>query len=80
MLNYNVNGLESKLHDQEFIDLIQKHDLVCLTETFMNCDIEGELFNDFNIYSAKAKKLSKQGRCSGGVVVLVRKYLDYLLL
>ena len=51
------------------------HDYVCLTETFMDRAIDDDTFKDFKIYQAKAHKLSKHGRCSGGVVVLVRNCL-----
>jgi hypothetical protein len=47
-----------------------------LTETFVGNDFDCDAFNDYCIYTAKAQKLSYQGRCSGGVMVLVRKCFE----
>ena len=52
---------------------------MCLTESFVATSFESDLFNDYCIYTAIAKKLSHQGRYSGGVVVMVRKqYSPYV--
>lgn len=72
-LTYNVGGLLPKLEDRDFVDYIVSFDFVCLTETFIAFDFESVLFNDFSIFTAKAKKLSFHGRFSGGVMVLIRK-------
>lgn len=47
-----------------------------LTETFASKDIDPSVFPSHVVYDSNAKKLSKQGRYSGGVAVLVRKSID----
>ena len=42
----------------------------------MSTEIDISTFPHHMVYSVPAKKLSKQGRCSGGVIVLVRKCID----
>jgi hypothetical protein len=74
-LNYNVCGLLSKLNSPDLIHLIQNNDIITLTETFLKTDIDPCILQDFVVYSSLAKKLSKQGRYSGGVSVLVKKSL-----
>lgn len=34
-LNWNIEGLQSKLEDTDFITSVSKFDFVCLTETFI---------------------------------------------
>ena len=75
-LNYNVCGLLSKLHSPDFVQLIQSHDVVTLTETFLTTNIDSPCLKDFCVFSSFAKKLSKQGRYSGGVSVLVKRSLE----
>jgi len=51
--------------------------VVCLCETFLiSFDSAKYYFADFDVYIAPAKKLSHQGRCSGGVICMVRKALS----
>ena len=33
ILNFNVEGLKTKLDDPSFLELIQKYDIIILTET-----------------------------------------------
>ena len=78
-LNYNINGLLQKIDNSHLIQYITSHDFVCLTESFIATSFESDLFNDYCIYTAIAKKLSHQGRYSGVVVVMVRKqYSPYV--
>jgi len=72
-LNYNVGGIVSKLGIPEFRDFVSKHDVICLTETFVHDDFQLNTFPDFVVFQAPAKKICKQGRRSGGIIVLVRK-------
>jgi exonuclease III len=58
------------------VQYVKSFDVVCLTETFIAFDINLHVFAEFNTYFAPAKKLSQQGRHSGGVCVLVKKYLS----
>ena len=76
-MSLNVDGLSTKLHDQDLLNFIDKYDIVTLQETFMlNNDIPSNIFTPFmDPFFSPATKLSHQGRCSGGVVVLVKKKL-----
>jgi hypothetical protein len=67
--------LITKLHDADFVNFISNYDVICLTETQINFDLSVGAFKDFEIFSSHAKKLSHQGRFSGGVSVLVKKHL-----
>ena len=78
-LNYNINGLLQKIDNSHLIQYITSHVFVCLTESLIATSFESDLFNDYCIYTAIAKKLSHQGRYSGVVVVMVRKqYSPYV--
>ena len=57
----------------EFISVVNSFDLVRLTETFVDGAFEMKLFRNCEPFTALAKKLSRQGRKSGGVVILLRK-------
>ena len=73
-LTWNVDGLLSKLDNHEFIAYIRSFDFVCLVETFVDT-FDSALFPDHKLFCSPAVKLSKKGRRSGGLVVLVRKEL-----
>ncbi len=34
LFNWNVNGLGEKRHDPDFVNVLTRYDLVCLTETW----------------------------------------------
>ena len=69
-MTWNVEGLLSKLADADFVEYVKSFDIIGLTETFLEYDLQASTFADFSSYSAPAKKLSHHGRCSGGVLVL----------
>ena len=73
-LHWNVNGLESKLTDNDFIHYIHAFDVIVLVETFID-NIHTNVFANFELWMRPGIKLSRQGRASGGMVVLVRKRL-----
>ena len=66
-LSYNIAGLLPKLDNVAFVSYITFPDLVCLTETYVATEFESNLFKDFGVFVAKAKKLSYHGRYSGGL-------------
>ena len=67
----------TKLGDNSFINFVNGFDFVCFTETFMDVNFDyKQVFHDFVKYFAPAKKLSKQGRNSGGVLLLVKNSLS----
>ena len=74
-LSYNIEGLLQKLSNNDFTCFINSIDIVCLVETFLNFDLK-QVFNDFELFQAPARKLSWKGRCSGGVIVMVKKKLS----
>ena len=55
-LNYNINGLLQKIDNSHLIQYITSHDFMCLTESFIATSFESDLFNDYYIYTAIAKK------------------------
>lgn len=76
-LSYNVEGITSKLKDTNFVSFIQKFDFVTLVETFVE-SFTSTQFPDFTSFVAPAKKLSKKGRRSGGIIILIKnKVLPY---
>ena len=78
LLSLNVDGITSKLSDYDFLEFIENFDIISLQETFMEKNIiPNDLFTSFiKPFFSPASKLSYQGRCSGGVIVLVKKYLE----
>ena len=70
-LLWNINGLFSKLQDEEFGNFVTSFDFVCLNETFAEY-IQPDLFKDFTTFFKPVIKLSAQGRRSGGVACIVR--------
>ena len=61
--------------DVSFMKYIDTFEIVCLLETFVaDFDDVKNSFPNFKLYFSKALKISNlHGRCSGGVVVLVKK-------
>ena len=78
LLSLNVDGITSKLADNDFLEFIERFDIISFQETFMEKNIiPNNLFTSFiKPLFSPAIKLSYQGRCSGGVIVLVKKYLE----
>ena len=68
--SWNVNGLRNKLNDPDFIDMLKEFDICFLQETWMNTDIQIDSFCSFNLY---ATRIHSKGRCSGGMVALVKQ-------
>jgi hypothetical protein len=66
----------SKLDNPEFINFVKSFDIVTITETYISTEFENTLFKDYCCFTSKATKLSHYGRRSGGVIVLIRKYLE----
>ena len=55
---------------------ILSHDFICLTETFLTNELSIDSFKEHVIFQKPARKLSRQGRPSGGVICLVRKKFE----
>ena len=73
-LVFSVENLAGKLPDCSFINYVSSFDFVCLTETFADAtfDFNG-LFTEHVKFVAPAKRLSRQGRNSGGVLLLIKR-------
>ena len=74
----NIGGLAAKLVSNDFIDYLNTFSLMCLTETFVDKGFKITALKEFIIFIAPAKKLSRQGRHSRGVVVCIRKCFAHL--
>ena len=62
----------------DFIDYLNTFDLLCQTETFVDEGFEITALKEFIFFIAPAKKLNRQGRRSGRVVVCIRKCFTHL--
>jgi len=72
-----VNGLFAKLSDSDFVEYVTSFDVCVLSETFTLPSFDFSIyFNDFIILHSPAVKLSRMGRNSGGLVILIRKRLS----
>ena len=81
-ISYNIDGLANKLLDNSFLEFLEDFDIICLVETFMaNNDLPKHLFSSFckPAFFSKAFRLSTYGRCSGGVIVLIKQTLRNLV-
>ena len=76
-LSYNICGLRSKINDADFISYVNKFDFVCLLETFVE-DLKTNVFYNFIHFVSPAVKLSRAGRRSGGVLLLIKKIIGGL--
>ena len=72
-LTYNVQGLNSKLENEDFVNFVKSYDFVCLTETFIDGSFDRESFPEHIIFESKSMRYSKFGRTQGGVMVLIKK-------
>jgi len=81
-LTWNVNGLISKFSDPDFFAYLKKFSFICLCETFVSFVDCSESMKDYVSFIAPAKRLSKQGRLSGGVLCLIKRemleYFEYI--
>ena len=68
--SWNVNGLMKKINDTEFLQMITKYDVVCLSETWTtgkdNVNIQS--FTAIHVPSVSKNR----GRKSGGIVVYIK--------
>ena len=60
----------------ELIQYVSLFDMLCFTETFLAYQNALDCFSSFVQFTWAAVKLSKQGRRSGGVLILVRRALE----
>ena len=76
--SFNVDGLMSKVYDPCFLSFLKEFDIICLLETFVyDYDLlPVHIFSPFTIYFCPALKLTRHGRCSGGVLILVKNTIN----
>ena len=82
-MSINIDGLSTaKLNDNDFLCFIDRYDIISIQETFMlTNDIPSNIFSSFmSPFFSPATKLDEMGRCSGGVIVLVKKTLIYIII
>ena len=72
---WNINGFKhkgvSKYSDPNFINEINKNDIVCLLETHCSLD-DSIILQDFNAVHLIRPKSNKSNKRSGGISVLVK--------
>lgn len=71
-LLWNVNGIMTKVFDPDFVSFVNKFDVVCFVETFIEF-FSLEMFNDFRVFVSPSVKMTHAGRPSGGVMCLIKK-------
>ena len=75
-MNWNVDGLLSKLNDPEFIDFLKSFSVICLTETHLQYFDNENFLPDFECFVSPAQKLSLRGRYSGGTMCLISRTIS----
>ena len=72
-----MEGFASKVSEPGFAEYLLKFDLCCLTETFTFANYDFTMFkDDFTVLHSPGLRLSRQGRLSGGVAIMIKKPLD----
>ena len=74
ILSFNVEGIKTKLDDPSFLELIQKYDIIILTETYDTLKINIE---DFWDYSQVRPKHKNAIRHSGSIGVLAKNHIRF---
>jgi exonuclease III len=79
-VSWNINGLIAKLADPDFVAYITSFDVCLLLETFTMPVFDFSMhFNEFIVLHSAAVKLTRMGRSSGGVIMLVKNsYVDFV--
>ncbi|MES9881010.1 MAG: reverse transcriptase domain-containing protein [Sedimenticola sp.] len=73
---WNVQGLQSKLNDLDFLDLITKYDILFFTETWTGATANVQI-NGFHEITCNRPKCSKRAkRDSGGIVIYCKNKLS----
>ena len=71
-MHWNVNGLMTKIIDNNFMTFVSSFHFVCFVETFIET-LNDDVFSNHKVFCQPSLKLSRAGRPSGGVVCLIRK-------
>ena len=74
---WNIEGFVTKVSEPGFLEYLHGFDVCCLTETFTAANFDfRNVQEDYTVLHSPGVKLSKQGRLSGGVVMLLKKPLS----
>ena len=77
-MNWNVDGLLSKLCDSEFVGFLSSFSVICLTETHLVYFDNDNFLPDYECFVSPAQKLSVHGRYSGGTMCFISRAIsDY---
>ena len=76
ILNFNVEGLKSKLDNPSFLELIQKYDIIILTETCKADTLKINIEGSWD-YSQVRPKHKNAIRHSGGITVLAKNHIRF---
>ena len=76
ILNWNVEGLCSKLGEADFLQYVNSFDVVCFTETFLEYKRPLDYFSEFIQFMSPAIKITQQGRRCGGVLIMAKRRLE----
>ena len=70
-----MEGLLQRLHCNDFVSFLKSFDIFCLTETYVDFKFQSDKMSEYCFLSSFAKKLTRRGRKSGGVIVGYRSVL-----
>ena len=81
VLNYNINGLLSKVGDPDFVDYVHNYDFIIFTETHLLFQFDHNVkFDKYVCYQQCGERVSRIGRAAGGVMLLINKmYENYII-
>lgn len=71
---WNIHGLKSKVTDSDFINLIEKYDIVLLSETWLSVN-ESCMLNGFEHVLVNRPRRNRAGRNSGGLAVYYKSHI-----
>jgi len=66
------------MEEPDFFSFLHRFSLICLTETFVHHFDNTNYLNEYQCFTAPAKRLASRGRLSGGVICFIHKsYSNY---
>ena len=73
---HNVEGVEQKLGEPDYVNYIEQFDIYGMVETWTGANFDfTSYFNSHTVLHSPGIKLSKMGRRSGGVILLIKDSL-----
>ena len=75
-MSWNAEGILDKINQGDVQDFFEKFDILCITETFTSKNFNFDIkFRDYIPLHSPGQKLTRLGRISGGVIILIKKEL-----